>query len=270
MGNATSSNYVDESVNLMTSVAINSTQSCQNSVQVNQNIKVVAKDGSTVNFDGIKITDIISINSICVQQSDIQTSIDTQISQAAQQLSKSLTGFLGSGDSEASNTANLYQTLSEKVSASFKKDCSQKLTINQSLDITATGESTVNVGAVDWENNVSDTLSCVQSDTDVTDIKNKISQKVKQKAEAITMGILGPLLGLIIAAVIIVVILVLGESVVGGGSKGGVIGIIISVLIIYIVIAYFEGWFPFKSSHKLSGIIKDVEQGTEGLLKGLI
>ncbi len=263
MGGSQSSNYVDEAVNVMTSVAISATQVCQNEFIDIQSFNLQGVNCSDLKFGNITDKTSISLNTQCSQTDNIKSSVCIAVSEAAKQVSESISSFLSLSDADASDMAVATENLATQIALKFNQTCFSKLTVNQTFNLTDVNHSTIIFGNIDFETDANEVVNCVQADSAVNSVKETLKIKIEQKAVAIELGILGPLLLIIVAVVIIIVIVVIG-----GGAKeassGNIIGIIIGILLIYIAIAYFEGWFPFKHKPDLS--IKKGLKDIEGLL----
>ena len=88
------------------------------------------------------------------------------------------------GPTKATNSAKLVAKTITDIGVSVYQGCNTAITEDQSLTVTATDGSTINIGDIDWTQVVNSNIACVQSSTTSTAIDNAIEQAAQQTASA--------------------------------------------------------------------------------------
>lgn len=254
MGATYSSNTVDAAVNVITNVAISATQSCQTQYTQEQGYTICAEgSGSTVNIGSLEGKQAIFTDVDCISNATVQTTIDTNVSQTISQIATAISQAfeLPNGGTDAQNVADAVVNIANNVVEAFNNTCKNELNQNQNVNICAIGGGQVNVGTVNFEQNINAVTNCVQNVLSTTGVKNVASQQISQKATAKVDSILAAIIMLLIAVIIVIVLVMFGGF--KQLTKPAFLITAAILIVIYVVIAYYAKIWPFHPSASSSG-----------------
>lgn len=246
MGAAISSNSASVASSISNTVKNSTVISQQQSQTAVNNINL---QGCTIDAAG-KVTFTIQQSAYQRNQqtSAVQatTSLKNTASQSAVQAATSKMGSLGIGFAEASNSVNMMANISNTIvntvsnAQSSIQSASNNIECNNT-SITAGGNVSFSISS---SQQLYDKMAFTNSD--VTDVTNKISQTVKQTAAATVQG---PAAALLAAAVLVVAIGWAIGNVETGGAASEIGPLIFAIVVITIVIlifcAWYFSWWPF-------------------------
>jgi hypothetical protein len=250
MGVAFASNVVNESTEVLTTVVTNTAQACnitQDQVQKNKACKITTPGNLNVNQSNTE-NSFISIT--CTQTNAVQNSISSSINETVQQVAKATQGALGIGVAGAADLTNLYTELATTIVNSFNQGCAGGQEQSQDNTICKASGANVYVNQTNQEFE-SATVNCVQNNSAVNNVKNRVVTALSQAASATVEGILGPLIFILILVTIIVIAIFLGPELLLTNPNFWKIALVLIVILIlaYFIIAYFRKWYPFKQDN---------------------
>lgn len=250
MGASSSRNTIENHLSQSLDIASSAVQDCSSSINADQ--KFVIKTKGSIDLKDINLKQLVTFSSSCLQSTDLENKIDSQLLQHMQQAADSAVKGWGIGFASASNTTRNYTDLALAISNEFKQNCRNEIQATQLVDLTTEGNVTIN--GYNADQTVRAVRDCIQNSKAVSGITNKTIQEVEQKATAAVTGLdLGAIIALIVAVVVVVILVVVmkGSGAVSGGGGGGS-GAIIGVIVFLLVAGGIAAWYfwPKESDDK--------------------
>ena len=248
MGNAYSSDVVDDAVRSIIDIGISASQNCQSQVFESQDISISGNVGSDINIGDIDWDEVISMNMGCLSTNTTQNSISNAIDEEISQVAKAIgQAFAIPGNSAtAQNVTNILTRIGERVKENFQQNCKSTLDTSQGATITNNVDSKVTIASLNWNQNVSNMQSCVQDDSSIVQSKTQLEQEISQQATSEIESILGPIIAIVIIVILIIGgVLLFGEEGLTSWKLWLAVGAVIGL---YLVLAGIFGWWPFKPS----------------------
>lgn len=222
MSNTVASNYVNQTLKVMTDSITTSTNQCSTNVTTGQYniIKGGNSVGCTVNVSANIET---QVDMSCYASTDVQNNVSNNLSQAAKLQSEAVNQqFALLSFSEAINVSNSYINLSNTMSTAFYNSCITDITTNQTNVIDCQGSTNMTVD-VSFNDTTQLSQNCVFNNTNVVNVSNQIKQSISAAAKAeiqnFIAGIITAIIGLllVVGLVLFLLLLVFKST---GGKKG--------------------------------------------------
>lgn len=251
MGGAYAKNTIDEAAKIMTSVAIEASQSCQSVVTQSQGLTIVAQKGAHVTIGPTAFSQVVSLNTQCLTEDTAQTDITSELDQAATQIAKAISqNFnLPGGGSTAENTAKLLAELSNEINVSFTQTCANIVNQAQNVNIVASDTgTTVAVATLDFDQEVDAIINCVQNTSNVSQVKNTLTQTLTQEATAIVENAAG-----LIIFIVAIVLVFLGFVIYQGEkaiTNWKFLLTVAGIVLVFILLFYFLKIWPFNETNE--------------------
>ena len=246
MGGDLSKNVVDVATKILTNVAITSTNNCQIKIDSQQEIEIV--DSSGVTFSGDTFNDTVVVLQDCIQTNKTKTQVKTNVKNVATQIAKTIDRAfeIPRGTRKSENILNIMNELATNITDTFNQKCSTDLESTQKVEVVSSHN--IVFFNDNWNLNVDNTQSCIQQNTAIADIQNRLSNEISQTASTEVKSLLG---GIIL---IVVIILIIGGGLILGGEKALTSWklwlVVILAIALYLVLAYFVGLWPFDKKKK--------------------
>lgn len=247
MSSSYSSNTIDDGVGISVNVLNESTQNCQTQVYESQDLVIEGNTGTTINIGDINWSEVITMDLNCTQTSTTQTSIDNSLQQTISQVAKSVAQAFGlpGNSAKAQNNTKLWTQMGIAIKNVYNQTCKSRLDTSQGISIKNNANSTVTIASLNFSEQINSMVNCVQNDSSVSDVKNKIIQNLEQEATAVVQGFLGPLI-IIVIIIIAVIAIVFFQTL----QSPYFLGFIIVLIILYLVLAFYLKWWPFSVKKK--------------------
>ena len=227
MGTSVAENKIDESINIMINVLNSSENNCISQTQQSARIISYAGGGATVNVN-CTISQSSTIDTNCAQNTQTQTKLNTELFQSGQQQAEAISQFFSLSSAKSSNVYESYAELSQTISNVYTQTCIADSAQYAEVINIAEDEGTVINTTCDIYQVAKTTTSCIQNNSSVNDIRNKIVQQVEQEAKAKQQSFFA-WLAIIAVAIVGFVALILfgllrfgvigGKAVTSGGSS---------------------------------------------------
>jgi hypothetical protein len=242
MGGAESSNTVSDTVESDMNIMQSVTNTCWSTVTVSNQVIITGSQNVTV--DEINQGIYQSVDMECVTNatfsSDVSNSIDSQIKQQAESISK---GY-GFSEADASNCLDLCYQLFTTVQQSY---VSSMQTMTSGANVVYVNDSTnVDIGVVNQQITMEEVFKNVSNVAMDSNAANSLQQIIDQYSSAVKKAGLGML---IIAIAILAILALLALGMLSGFIMNSgfwflicTIGALTSA---YFVLAYFTGWWPY-------------------------
>lgn len=203
MGSAVSSNTINSLVNVSTKVANDYNNNCTNTVKqtVEVNILPGCDNFTAGNIENRSVT---VINTACLQDVNVSTQMQTDISQAMKQAAESVVSGLGIGGANAQNVINNSVTIGNEILNYYTVSCTNE--IGQSVKINCSAPGAL-IGNITNKNYQAALTNCIQRGLSQSDAVTQLKQVIDQTATAKVDGGLG-LIAVIVVLIIIIVIIV--------------------------------------------------------------
>lgn len=205
MGSAVSSNTINSLVNVSTKVATDYNNNCTNAVT--QNIEVNILPGCD-NFTAGDITNgsVTVVNTACLQDVNVSTQMQTDISQAMKQAAESVVSGLGIGGANAQNVINNSVTIGNEILNYYTVSCTNSVGQSVKINCSAPGAQ---IGNITNKNYQAALMNCIQRGLSTSDAVTQLKQVIDQTATAKVDGGLGLIAVIVVLIVIIVIIVVI-------------------------------------------------------------
>ena len=221
MSNTIASNYVDQTLNVMTNSITTSTNQCSTNVTTGQ--YNIIKGGNSINCNVSVSADIeTQVDMSCYASTDVQNNVSNTLAQAAKLQAEAVNQQFGLLTfSEAINVSNSYINLSNNMTTAFYNSCITDITTNQTNVIDCGGSSNMTVD-VNFNDTTQLSQDCVFNNSNVVRVSNNIKQSVAAAAKAeiqnYIAGIITAMLGvLVVIGLILFLLLLIFKS--SGGKK---------------------------------------------------
>ena len=246
MSSAYSSNTVEDGVRISINVLNEATQQCQTQVLESLSLDITGNKGGSINIGDIDWSQVIDMNINCTQTSTSQSSIDNSLQQTISQVAKAVAqAFSIPGNSaQSQNNTDLWTEIGTSIKNVYNQKCKNLLETTGDVRIVNNTNEDVTFASLNFNQQIDGMVNCIQTDSTVSDVKNKIVQNIEQKAESIIESLLGPLFTILLIIIVVIgVILFGGVKAVTNWKFLIVIAIIITV---YIILALTQKWWPFR------------------------
>nr|QBK90613.1 MAG: lipid membrane protein [Pithovirus LCPAC104] len=248
MGNAFSTNTVNDVVDILVNIVISATQNCQTTISQNQVLNISGNTGVTIDLGKIDWSQVINYNLSCISQVDTQTNIDQNLQEEIDQISSSINqAFNLSGTTEADNILNILTKLSDQIKISFNQTCKNIFQQDQVFNITGNNDSQIKT-TLNFNQSVDGALQCIQEDSAVQQIKEELRQQIAQKSSVEVESLLAGFITFMIIIGIVIAFFIFRPDKSKEEKKNTgltIVIVIIIFIIIYIILAWALGWFPF-------------------------
>lgn len=266
MGASVSRNTIENHLSQSLDIASSAIQDCSSGINADQ--KFIIKAKGDIDLRNINLKQMVTFDSTCVQSTDLENKIDSQLLQHMQQAADSAVKGWGLGFAAASNTTRNYTDLALAITNEFKQNCRNTIQASQVVDLEST-EGNVSIDGYFADQTVNAVRDCLQNSKAVSGITNKTVQEVDQKASASVSGLdLGAIVALIVGVIVVVLLVVLMRGGGGGGgnnnSSGGGSGWLIAFLVLFVIAGAAVGaWFVFGSGASSSSTNEETKVGDD-------
>lgn len=249
MGSALAKNIAEETVNQSISSVNTAVTNCSAVYDVTSSINFSASNGGVIDINNLdcNFNNMYSVNTHCVGQTNISSSINSNISQQAALTATAISQNLdlNPGSTTAENIADVVSNLSFEIQNNIYNSCLTQATATQSLNLLATGPgSQVNVNGLVC--NFSDTITAAQTCTFNNTISSQLTTSVEQAISEAASATVENALGWILMAIAIIVLVFFFFTLEAGTWIFIVLIILLLVIIVYIIIALIYSWWPFN------------------------
>lgn len=204
MGQASSTNQINNVTNSLTNVVNTAVQKCLSSVQAQQtNALTASGPGSTISNSQFNFGQSAIVDFSCLQSSDTKTAISNNMALTAQQQASATNSALSFTGTRANNVTNAITNLANQITNAYSATCANAINVNQTNTVTASDGGKINNVVLNANQAIQSVVNCVQNNQQVTDAKaqvqNAIGQTATTKVQWLTIG----------GAIALVVILIL-------------------------------------------------------------
>lgn len=241
MGNASTKNEIDTTINETISVMTKVVQNCSSKLTQEQLIDI-AGDGNVV--EHVSFNSFMTVDSKCLQTTKVNNDIIAKIGSQMDQSAKSTLGALSlnPGNADAENITKAYVNLGVAIANTFNQDCTSHLASSQKVVVNGHGNR---IRYISFNDVATVIKKCTQSSVAVNKASADLEQAIKQKATAEKKGV-------DLMFLFIVIIGIIGTIFVGGGkvvTNPAFLTAVIVLILIYIGLAYSQGWWPFSKNN---------------------
>ena len=240
MGNATSTNIIDQHINSSIEVLNTTIQDCSSAISSQQGLDI----GGDNNVISGNVSDsFISADITCTQSAKVQNDITNKVNAKMKQMAKAILGALSlnPGSAKAKNVTKLSIALGTSIKNTFNQKCQSALTSNQVLRVTGSGNT---IRGNTFKSVQKIVKNCVQTSQAVTAAKNDLETVTDQTAASEKKGI-------DLSFIIMIVLVVLGFAAAFYFKGMDLlkspyfwIGVVV-LIAAYIGLAFWKKWFPF-------------------------
>lgn len=241
MGNASTRNIIENSIDLSVKAVTDAVQDCATVMTQEQALRIRG-DGNVVS--NVRFEQMMNVNISCVQDTSVQNDISSKISNEMTQMAESVLGAisLNPGSARADNITRTAIKLGTEILNAFNQKCGSKLDSKQTIK-------------VDGNNNVLEFISfsqsnslirdCIQTSSAVNKAKSEIQNTVDQTAKATKKGVDLMLVAAIIAAVALL-FAAGGQQVTTVVTSPAFISGVVVLVILFVGTMYVAKRGPFK------------------------
>jgi hypothetical protein len=205
MGSSKSKNYVSQVTNDMFSAMNTASQSCPSTISQSQTVSTGVLNNSIYEVGSLTGNQVAGISLQCLATQVQQTKLTQALNQVAQQYADSVKTTFGIGVAQAQNISNNVINLATVISNQANQSCISQAAQNQLFNIGGANGSLIRVGTINWNQQFTGIVSCIQNSTQYTQATQQLQQSVDQVAKSSnTLGF-----GIGIAVVIIVIIIII-------------------------------------------------------------
>lgn len=238
MGNASTKNIIETSIDLSINVITTAMQDCATTLTQDQLLQVIGDGNSVshVNFRSMMNTDIS-----CMQETKVQNDISSKISNKMEQMAKSILGALSlnPGNADAENIIKNSIKLGTKIQSAFNQKCGTEIKSSQTLKVQ--GDNNI-ISFISFDQAISLIKNCVSHSSAVNDIKNDIENTAKQIASAEKKGI-----SLMFLAIIVIgIVMFVGVGGTKIATSPAFIGGVVVLVFMFLAVMFITKKGPFK------------------------
>ena len=233
-------------------------QNCISSGSQNEIIKICSSakgcPQSNVTLSNISFDEIIVYNTSCIGNVNINSDIQSQISQAFSQAAEAIAQQYQIAVADAKNIANVAAKIGTTIDNETVQNCINRASQNEEISIGCNlapdqpGFCNITIDGTTFKQSNQVITNCVLSQTSTQNVINQVSQQIQQKATAKVESIFGPLFAIILIIIIIIVAPLMGGFKLLTDWRFWII--IIIIIIIYLAIAFWRHWFPFNKKQE--------------------